>query len=148
MLLKRVFIGFAISCIAFAASAQILHPAKWSSSVSANQAKVGDELTLIFNATIDKDWYLYSSEFSCEDGPIKTAFTFKDHPSFKLLGKIEPIGALDKHEDIFECDVKIFKKTGEFRQKVKILTTDLKIEGEYEYQVCTDLTGQCRVRIQ
>ncbi len=104
MAFKKVFIGFVLFIGFFSLKAQILHPAKWSTSVSANQAKVGDELTLIFNATIDKDWYLYSSEFACEDGPIKTAFTFKSHPSFKLVGKIEPIGAVDKHDEIFECD--------------------------------------------
>ena len=143
MHLKKVFIALALTICAFTLTAQILHPAKWSTSVSANQAKIGDELSLIFNATIDKDWYLYSSEFNCEDGPIKTTFNFKQHVSYKLIGKIEPIGAIDKHDDIFECDIKIFKKTAEFRQKIKILSTDLKIEGEYEYQVCTDLTGKC-----
>ena len=140
---KKIFIALALLANTLSLGAQILHPAKWSTSVSANEVKVGDELTLIFNAMIDKDWYLYSSEFNCEDGPIKTTFTFKSNPSFKLIGKIDPIGAVDKHDEIFECDVKIFKKTGEFRQKIKILTTNLKIEGEYEYQVCTDIDGKC-----
>ena len=140
---KKIFLAFGVFLSSLTLSAQILHPAKWSTSVSASQAKVGDELTLIFQASIDKDWYLYSSEFTCEDGPIKTAFTFKPNSSFKLIGKIEPVGAVDKHDEIFECDVKIFKKTGEFWQKIKVLTADLKIEGEYEYQVCTDIDGKC-----
>ena len=143
MLIKKVFTVLALSFTVLATSAQILHPATWSTTVSANQAKVGDELTLIFNADIDKDWYLYSTEFVCEDGPIKTTFTFKSNAGFKLIGKIEPIGTIDKHDDIFECDLKIFKKHGEFRQKIKVLSTDLKIEGEYDYQVCTDITGKC-----
>jgi thiol:disulfide interchange protein len=140
---RKIFIAIALLISSLTLSAQILHPAKWSNSVSANEANVGDELTLIFNATIDKDWYLYSTEFSCEDGPIRTTFSFKPNASFKLVGKIEPVGAVDKYDENFECDVKIFKKTGEFRQKIKVLTTDLKIEGEYEYQVCTDITGKC-----
>ncbi|MEK6780989.1 MAG: cytochrome c biogenesis protein CcdA [Bacteroidota bacterium] len=141
--LKKGLIAFTLSFSAFTLTAQILHPARWSTSVSANQAKIGEELTLIFTATIDKDWYMYSSEFTCEDGPIQTAFTFKANPSFTLLGKIEPVGEVDKHDDIFGCDLKIFKKTAEFRQKIKILSANLKIEGEYEYQVCTDITGKC-----
>ncbi|MBK5277860.1 MAG: thioredoxin family protein [Bacteroidia bacterium] len=143
MSIKKIFLAFTMAICSLTLAAQILHPAKWSTSVSANQAKVGDELTLIYKVTIDKDWYLYSSEFDCEDGPFETAFTFTQHPSFKLLGKVEPIGAIDKHDDIFECDLKIFKKTAEFRQKVKILSSDIKIEGEYEYQVCTDVDGKC-----
>lgn len=143
MFFKKIFVALVLSVGALSLTAQILHPAKWFSSVSENQIKVGDELTLIFHVAIDKDWYLYSSEFNCEDGPIQTTFTFKSHPSYKLIGKIEPIGAIDKHDDIFECDVKIFKKTGEFRQKIKVVSANLKIEGEYEYQVCTDIDGKC-----
>ena len=143
MHIKKNFIALALSICALTASAQILHPAKWSTSVSANEAKIGDEISLIFKASIDNNWYMYSSEFVCEDGPIKTSFAFKTNTSYKLIGKIEPIGAIDKHDDIFECDIKIFKKHAEFRQKIKILSADLKIEGEYEYQVCTDLDGKC-----
>jgi thiol:disulfide interchange protein len=122
--------------------AQILTPAKWTYSTSVQSAKVGDEIELIFKATIDKDWYLYSSEFPCED-PMKTTFNLVPDPSYKLVGAVVPINPIDKHDEIFECEVKIFKKTGEFRQKIKILATPLKLSGESEYQVCTDLTGQC-----
>ena len=122
---------------------QILKPVKWSTSVSRQQAKVGDEIDLIFKATIDKNWYLYSSEFSCTDGPIKTTFTFLPNAGYKLIGKIKAINPIDKHDKIFECDVKIFNGTGEFLQRIKILSSHPQISGEYEYQVCTEVTGQC-----
>ncbi len=124
-------------------SAQILNPAKWSYATSVEQAKVGDEVDLIFKATIDSDWYLYSSEFPCEDGPIKTSFNLVPNSSYQLIGKIVPINPVDKYDDIFECDVKVFKKTAEFRQKIKILATPLVLAGESDYQVCTEKTGQC-----
>jgi thiol:disulfide interchange protein len=123
--------------------AQVLNPAKWTTESSVNEAKTGDEITLIFHTAIDNNWYLYSSEFSCEDGPIKTTFTFQKDKSYKLVGGIVAINPIDKHDKIFECDVKIFKNTGEFRQKIKILSSPLKVSGSYEYQVCTELTGQC-----
>lgn len=124
-------------------SAQILNPARWSYAPSVEQAKVGDEVDLIFKATIDADWYLYSSEFPCEDGPIKTSFNLVPNSSYQLIGKIVPINPVDKYDDIFECDVKVFKKTAEFRQKIKILATPLVLTGESDYQVCTEKTGQC-----
>jgi thiol:disulfide interchange protein DsbD len=123
--------------------AQVLTPAKWNYSTSAQTVKVGDEIDLIFNATIDNNWYLYSSEFNCEDGPIKTTFSFTPDASYQLVGSLRAINPIDKHDKIFECDVKIFKKTAEFRQRVKVLSKNLKIVGEFEYQVCTELTGQC-----
>src|SRR6185295_18040676 len=88
--------------------AQILKPAKWTHEASAKEVKAGDEITLIFRANIDPSWYLYSSEFPCEDGPIKMSFSFKPDKSYSLVGKIEPISPIDKHDKIFECDVKIF----------------------------------------
>ena len=54
-----------------------------------------------------------------------------------------PINPVDKYDDIFECDVKIFKKTAQFIQKVKILSTSAVIKGDYEYQVCTEVDGRC-----
>jgi len=137
-LLLLLFVA-SLSC----SQAQVLQPAKWSYSTSVTEANVGDEVELIFKAAIDKNWYLYSSEFPCEDGPIKTAFNFVPHSSYQLVGGIMPVKPIDKYDEIFECDVKIFKQTGEFRQKIKILAAPLKLTGESDYQVCSDLTGQC-----
>jgi thiol:disulfide interchange protein DsbD len=50
---------------------------------------------------------------------------------------------MDKHDKAFECDVKVFKKKAEFRQRVKVLSSKIKIAGEFDYQVCTEITGQC-----
>jgi thiol:disulfide interchange protein DsbD len=123
--------------------AQILKPAKWTHDVSAKEVKTGEEITLIFKANIDQSWYLYSSEFPCEDGPIKMTFSFEPDKSYKRVGDILAINPTDKHDKIFDCDVKIFKDKAEFRQKIKVLSSPLKISGNYEYQVCTELTGQC-----
>ncbi len=122
---------------------QILTPAKWVYTVSNPSPSVGDEVELVFIASIDKNWYLYSSEFPCEDGPVKTTITFKPNSSYQLVGKLLAINPLAKHDDIFDCDVKIFKGTGEFRQKIKILEAALSIAGESEYQVCSDVDGKC-----
>ncbi len=142
-MLKRILFLLLLSFFGLISQAQILSPAKWTLSSSSESVKVGDEVELIFKATIDKNWYLYSSEFLCEDGPTKTTITFNPHPSYQLVGKLQPIKPIDKHDDIFECDVKIFKGTGEFRQKVKVVATNLKIEGNYDYQVCSDVDGKC-----
>jgi thiol:disulfide interchange protein len=143
MSLKNLSVVFLFLISACGAPAQILRPAKWVTEVSSKDLKEGDETELIFKAIIDEGWYLYSTEFACEDGPLKTKFTFSPDAGYRLIGKIRPVNPLDKHDDIFECDVKIFKKTGEFRQKVKILKSNPKITGHYEYQVCTDIDGKC-----
>ncbi len=90
------------------------------------EAKTGEEVTLIFHATIDNNWYLFSSEFPCEEGPIKTNFSFKPDKCYEMIGGIVAINPMDKHDKIFECDVKIFKGTAEFRQKIKVLSHSIK----------------------
>lgn len=127
----------------FCLQAQILQPAHWTTSVSKTEAVVGDEIDLIFKVKIDDNWYLYSTEFPCEDGPLKTEFTFTPDKSYQLVGKAQPINPIDKHDEIFECDVKIFKKTAEFRQRVKILSSPFNVKGTAEYQVCTEVDGRC-----
>lgn len=139
---KAILLIILLFSACFSVNAQILTPAKWTYETSVKEAKTGDEIELIFKASIDKDWYLYSSEFPCED-PIKTSFNLVPHTSFQVLGKLVPVNPVDKYDDIFECDVKIFKKTAEFRQKIKILSSSLSLKGESDYQVCTETTGQC-----
>src|SRR5882762_5814768 len=142
MRIKLFLFGF-FFVAAGTSQAQILKPAKWSNSFSAANARVGDEIELIFHAPIDKDWYLYSNDFDPNCGPMVTTFKFKPSKSYTLVGKVVPIHPLPKHDQIFDCDVKIFKENGEFRQKIKVLAADLKVEGSYEYQVCTDIDGKC-----
>ena len=143
MCMKKLLVLLFVISSFLNSQAQILTPATWSFEPSKSEARAGEEIELIFRATIDPDWYLYSSEFPCEDGPIKTTFTFTPHASYQLVRGIAAIGAQDKHDKIFECDVKIFKGTAEFRQRIKVLSAPLKVKGEFEYQVCTEVTGQC-----
>jgi thiol:disulfide interchange protein len=123
--------------------AQILTPTKWSWKTSSNSVKVGDQIDLIFNATIEKDWYIYANEFDPECGPMLTTVTFVPDASFELIGTLKAINSVAKHDEIFDCDVKIFKKTAEFRQKIKVRSANLKLSGTFEGQVCTEVEGKC-----
>ena len=122
---------------------QILKPATWHTEVSKKTVAVNEEIDLIFLVTIDPDWYLYSTDFDPDCGPIVTSFTFVPDPGYALVGGIKPINAIDKHDEVFDCDVRIFKKKAEFRQRIKVLSPNLKISGAYDYQVCTEIDGKC-----
>ncbi|SIT94268.1 protein-disulfide reductase DsbD family protein [Pontibacter indicus] len=125
------------------AQAQVLKPASWSYDVSKKEVKVGEEVELIFNVKIDKDWYLYSSDFDPDLGPMVTEFKFEKHPSYQLVGKIKPVNPKKKYDDLWEGEYTYFVGTAQFRQKVKVLQPDLVVKGTYEYQVCTDIDGKC-----
>jgi len=122
---------------------QILHPATWNFETSVNSFKEGDEIDLVFLSEIETNWYLYSSNFDPELGPLVTTFAFEEDPSFELVGDIKPIGFKTKYDSIFEGEYSYFKEHAEFRQTIKVLNIDLNIRGTIDYQVCSDIDGKC-----
>lgn len=126
------------------ASGQILQPATWQLDWSEEEVKVGDEVDLVFRVTIDRDWYLYSTDFDPELGPMVTEFAFEPNDSYERVGEIQPIGAKEKYDELWEGNYTYFMNKAEFRQTIKVLDEDLnRISGSYSYQVCTDIDGRC-----
>ena len=125
------------------AQAQILKPASWGYDVSKKQVAVGEEVELVFNVRIDKNWYLYSSDFDPELGPMVTEFKFAKDPSYELLGKIVPVHPKKKYDELWEGEYTYFTGTAQFRQKIRVLQSNLQVKGTYEYQVCSDVDGKC-----
>ena len=140
MYLKKILILLLIS---ISAIAQLEKPTTWTSKVIQKEVAVGDEIEIEFTAKIQKDWYLYSSDFSPELGPTVTEFKFKKSPDFQTIGKIKPIHPKKKFDEIWGGDVTYFVETGKFTQKVKILKENPTITGNIDYQTCTDATGKC-----
>src|SRR5690606_30244811 len=89
------------------------------------------------------DWYLYSSDFDPELGPMVTEFSFEPHASYRLVDGIQPVKPKKKYDDIWEGEYTYFTGTAEFRQKVKVLQANPVIKGTVSYQICSDVTGQC-----
>ncbi len=123
--------------------AQIIQPAKLIAETPSKTYQVGDEVELVFKASIDKGWYIYSVGFDAECGPIPMVVTLEKHPSFELVGNLVAVNDQAKHDKIFDCDVRIFINSGEFRQKIKLLSPDLNLVGSYEGQVCSEVEGKC-----
>jgi thiol:disulfide interchange protein len=143
--MQRIKIGVLL-VLAFAVNtlhAQIQKPAKWTFEVSSTSVKAGDEVDLIFKTTIDDNWYMYTSDFSPDCGPIVATLALDETKGFKKIGGLQSIASLDKYEPAFECSVKVFKHTGEFRQKIKVLSGPLNIAATIEGQTCTSVDGTC-----
>lgn len=111
-------------------------------SLSKTEVKTCEEIELVFEVQIAKDWYIYSTEFPAE-GPNKTEFTFVPDASYQLVGKPQAINPKTKYEDVWPGDIAYFEKKAVFRQKIKVLTNKLNISGSYNFQTCSTVTGQC-----
>jgi thiol:disulfide interchange protein DsbD len=122
---------------------QVIEPTKWEVEFSKKDVKVGDELDVVFKATIDKTWHVYSNDFDPELGPILITFEFAANSSYERVGDVKPINAHKKYDKIWEGEVSYFENKGEMRQTIKVKELPLHVSGTFEYQTCSDATGQC-----
>lgn len=122
---------------------QIQKPISWNIKPSKTDVRPGEELELIFEAKIDKKWYLYSSDFDPDLGPMVTTFEFEKNDTYELVGGIEPVDPKKKYDSLWEGEYTYFKDRAEFRQTVKITGKNPVIKGLYTYQVCSDVDGKC-----
>ncbi len=97
------------------------------------------EYDLIFTASIDEPWHMYSLNKLADDGPNPTVFTFTKSKEYELVGKVKQGAPLKEFDKVFEMNVEYFKHTATFTQRVRILTDKkLSVKGKYEYQACTE----------
>ncbi|WP_462254031.1 protein-disulfide reductase DsbD family protein [Ekhidna sp.] len=140
---KTFFIGLLL-LTALSTIGQVLKPISWEVELSESSPGVGDEIEIRFKAKIEQDWYLYSSDFDPDLGPMVTEFEFNKDDSYELIDGIKPVNPLRGYDSaIWGGEYSYFKKEGLFIQKVKILKEDFKISGIYLYQVCSDVDGKC-----
>jgi hypothetical protein len=125
------------------ANAQIIKPAKFSTSPSIKKAKVGDVVTLTFSGTIDPKWKLYSTDNTLDPGPVAAEVKFKTNDSYQLVGKLTSVKPEVHKDDVWGGNVSFFVGKATFTQKVKVLKAKPTIEGKLKYQTCTISDGAC-----
>jgi thiol:disulfide interchange protein DsbD len=111
---------------------------------SYSQKKISaDEFELIFKATIEPTWHLYS-QIETPDGPLPTLFDFEKSKDYKLIGKtIEP-KPHEMAEPVWDNKiVRSFENSAIFRQKIKALTNKpFVIKGYIDGMACNET--QCQ----
>jgi Disulphide bond corrector protein DsbC len=140
---KILFILITFLTFTTSINAQKVTPAKWSWALSKANPAVGETVDIVFTVKMDKTWHHYASDFSPNVGPIVSTIKLKTNDSFEAVGALKSINSKKKHDEIFDGDVAFFEGKGEMRQSIKILKENPVIEGQYDGQVCSDVTGQC-----
>lgn len=133
---KRIFLTYlwAWVCI-LPMLAQIQEPIKFKTEL----AKLSDtEAELVFQATIDEGWHLYSTELP-EDGPVSATLNIEQMEGVDLVGKLTPRGKIIEHYDaMFEMNLRYFEHEGAFVQKLKFKGGNYSISGYLNYAACND----------
>ncbi|MEB2786030.1 protein-disulfide reductase DsbD family protein [Algoriphagus persicinus] len=133
----------ALLFFSFYAQAQIIAPPKWTISIEPTNLVQGEEATLVFEAQIPIGWYIYANDFDPDLGPILATLKLDKPEGYELKGDFTAIDSKKKYEDVWEGDVKYFMGKGRFEQTLIPKTANGRITGFIEYQMCSDLTGQC-----
>ena len=135
-MIKRFTLGLllmVISCLSVVAQMQdpVHFKTEWK-SISANEAEI------IFSATIDPGWHVYSTDLG-DGGPTQATINIDKISGAALDGKLKPgSNEIKKMDPIFEMEVKYFEKTAKFTQKVKLNGGKYSVSGYLEYGACND----------
>ncbi|MBS1647939.1 MAG: thioredoxin family protein [Bacteroidetes bacterium] len=109
-------------------------------SIKIESKKVSDtEYDLVFHATIEDTWHMYSITQS-GDGPQPTRIEFTPSSDYELIGKLKESKPIEEMDKVFDMQVAFFNKKATFTQRIKVKTQkSFSLSGKYEYQACTDV---------
>jgi len=145
LLLKNKFFFLTLFLLLLSplAQAQLVKPPVWNIRLESKELEVGKPATLVMEAQIPMGWYVYSNDFDKNLGPLLTEFIPAKSADFSVAGKLQGIQARKKYDEVFEGDITYFMGKGRFEQPITLLSTAGIVKGSLEYQMCTDVTGQC-----
>lgn len=126
--------------VSFYASAQIIAPPQWSTALI---EKSDGETSIELKAEIPAGWYIYATDFDPDLGPLLTTLILDPSKDYELKGDLKAIDAKTKYDEIWEGEIAYFLKSGLFLQDILLKAPKGTITGTIEYQMCSDLTGQC-----
>lgn len=135
--MKKILFSLLFIAIAgaMAVQAQIQEPVKFKSewkNVSATEAEI------VFTATIDQGWHVYSTDLG-GGGPISATFNIDKISGAELAGKLRPVGKeISGYDAMFEMNVRYFEHSVQFIQKLKLTGGAYQVEGFLEYGACND----------
>ncbi|WP_278715868.1 cytochrome c biogenesis protein CcdA [Bacteroides caecimuris] len=133
--MRKIISFLLLSFVVYALQAQIKDPVKFKTELT----PLSDtEAEVVFTATIDKGWHVYSTDLG-DGGPIAATFNVDNKSGVELVGKLKPVGKeVSTFDKLFEMKVRYFENTAKFVQKVKLTGGAYAIEGYLEFGACDD----------
>jgi thiol:disulfide interchange protein DsbD len=133
--MKKITFLFTLILAVITATGQIVNPTKWEF----NSVQNGNEVDLIFKASIEKGWHLYDT-YLPEGGPIATAFVFADSTLFDFIGELQKNPQPEIHFDpTFQMKVGYFNTEATLTQKIRLKSSEqVEIKGYVLFMSCND----------
>ena len=122
-----------LACVS--TNAQMVDPVHFTTQLK--ELKNG-EAELIFKATIDAGWHVYSTGLG-NDGPISASFNKVKMDGAETVGKLQARGnEIKQFDKLFDMEVRYFEKAVTFVQKIKFTKPKYDIDCYVEYGACND----------
>ena len=128
---------FSLLAVIFSISVrgQMIDPVHFTSQLKMLE---GDEAEIVFSATIDDGWHVYSTDMG-NDGPISATFNVVKMDGVETVGKLKPRGTVTKEFDkMFDMELRFFERKAMFVQKVRFTKPQYTIDCYLEYGACND----------
>ena len=142
IMIYRVFFLLVMTCGSVAAQ-DLQNLSKWEVKVSKLPGGAKDEAELVFSASINKNWKLYSSDFKGDIGPLPTEFIFAGTDAYQLVGEIRPVKPLKAVDPTWDKAYSYFVDKAEFRQTIKVVQKGFRISGTIKGLLCSNADGLC-----
>ncbi len=116
-------------------NAQMMDPVHFTTQLKVLK---NGEAELIFKATIDAGWHVYSTGLG-NDGPISASFNKVKMDGAETVGKLQARGnEIKQFDKLFGMEVRYFEKAVTFVQKIKFTKPKYDIDCYVEYGACND----------
>ena len=133
--MRKILSVLLLGLVAVAVQAQMVTPVHFSSQLRELNDGEGE---IVFSATIDPGWHVYSTNLG-DDGPISATFNPVKMEGVKTVGKLQPRGKEIKQFDkLFDMELRYFEGSVTFVQKVRFVKPDYDIDCYLEYGACND----------
>ena len=113
-----------------AANSSVFDPVKWEFS----SYKDGENYLVLFQATVEEGWHIYSQHINGQDGPLPTMFTFTDKSLIKAP-IVEECTPHVEYDPNFMMDLKFFEGTANWWLTVPA-EDPRDLSGYLTYMVC------------
>ena len=131
----RIVISLLAVIFSISVRGQIVDPVHFTSQLKMLE---GDEAEIIFSATVDPGWHVYSTDMG-NDGPISATFNAVKMDGVETIGKLKPRGNVVKQFDkMFDMELRFFEHKATFVQKIRFTKPQYTIDCFLEYGACND----------
>ena len=133
--MKRFLFFVIVLLSAVFGRAQMIDPVHFSTELKMLE---GNNAEIVFSATIDPGWHVYSTDIT-DDGPTRATFHADKLEGVELVGKLQPRGNVkEQYEEMFGTTLRFFEERGAFVQKIRFTKPKYIISCYLEFGACND----------